>query len=110
MARRQDRAHAVKQRRAAGARPASVRVRGARAAADAAATPTVIYVHGLGRQPAAAQLKLDWDLALFGRDMGDRTRMAYWADLREAGAAGPSGRGRAAARRGRSSTSRAAPM
>ena len=30
-------------------------------ATAATATPTVIYVHGIGRQPAAAQVKLDWD-------------------------------------------------
>ncbi len=41
----------------------------------------VVYVHGIGRQPEPAALKLEWDLALFGRDMGQRTRMAYWADL-----------------------------
>ncbi|MEO7547800.1 MAG: S8 family serine peptidase, partial [Ramlibacter sp.] len=41
----------------------------------------VIYVHGVGQDDPAAQLKLHWDLALFGRDMGDRSVMAYWADL-----------------------------
>jgi len=71
-------------------------------ATAATAIPTVIYVHGLGRQPAAAQVKLDWDLALFGRDMADRTRMAYWADVREATATGAgSTLARARERRGR---------
>jgi subtilisin family serine protease len=41
----------------------------------------VIYIHGIGTKPKPDALKLEWDLALFGRDMGDRTRMAYWADL-----------------------------
>lgn len=41
----------------------------------------VVYVHGIGAQPSAALLKQQWDLALFGRDLGDRSRMAYWADL-----------------------------
>ncbi|MDP1954553.1 MAG: S8 family peptidase [Polaromonas sp.] len=41
----------------------------------------VIYVHGVGQRDPRDQLKLQWDLALFGRDMGDRSRMAYWADL-----------------------------
>jgi hypothetical protein len=43
--------------------------------------PIIVYVHGVGRQSEPAALKLEWDLALFGRDMGRRTRMAYWADL-----------------------------
>lgn len=41
----------------------------------------IIYVHGIGKKPRPAALKLEWDLALFGRDLGSRTRMAYWADL-----------------------------
>lgn len=43
--------------------------------------PVVVYVHGVGDQPAPAQVKREWDKALFGIDMGARTRMAYWADL-----------------------------
>jgi hypothetical protein len=45
------------------------------------ATPTVIYVHGAGNKPPADDLKRAWDLDLFGHDMGQRTRMAYYADL-----------------------------
>jgi hypothetical protein len=41
----------------------------------------VVYVHGIGRQPPPDALKLEWDLALFGKDLGERSRMAYWADL-----------------------------
>lgn len=41
----------------------------------------VVYVHGIGRQAPPDQLKLEWDLALFGKDLGDRSRMAYWSDL-----------------------------
>ena len=67
-----------------------------RAAADAAAPtppavppdrnpsdsePLIIYIHGIGAQPPEDTLKAKWDLALFGKDMGDRTRMAYWADI-----------------------------
>jgi hypothetical protein len=44
--------------------------------------PTVVYVHGNGNKPAAATLKRIWDEALFGEPAGDRSRMAYWADLR----------------------------
>ncbi|MDE2502891.1 MAG: hypothetical protein KGL18_07950, partial [Burkholderiales bacterium] len=50
------------------------------AAADAHAS-IVVYVHGIGAQSPRGQLKLEWDLALFGRDLGARSRMAYWADI-----------------------------
>lgn len=43
--------------------------------------PIVIYVHGAGNKPPAAELKRAWDDDLFGRDMGDQTRTAYYADL-----------------------------
>ena len=35
--------------------------------------PPVLYVHGIGAQPLPDPLKREWDLALFGREMGDRT-------------------------------------
>lgn len=41
----------------------------------------VIYVHGAAQNDPPDALKLQWDLALFGRDMGARSRMAFWADL-----------------------------
>lgn len=41
----------------------------------------VVYIHGIGRHLPPADLKLEWDLALFGRDRGAATRMAYWADV-----------------------------
>ena len=42
----------------------------------------IVYIHGIGRQayPPDA-LKLKWDLALFGRDLGAQSTMAYWADI-----------------------------
>ncbi|HZA82989.1 MAG TPA: hypothetical protein VFC13_16205 [Actinomycetes bacterium] len=43
--------------------------------------PTVVYVHGAGNKPPRDNLRLAWDLDLFGRDMGQRTRMAHYADL-----------------------------
>ncbi|MGH9200251.1 MAG: S8 family serine peptidase [Vicinamibacterales bacterium] len=49
-----------------------------------AATETeglVVYVHGIGPQKAPDELKTEWDLALFGSDQGDTTRMAYWSDI-----------------------------
>ena len=53
--------------------------------------PTVVYVHGAGNKPPPQDLKRDWDLDLFRRDMGERTRMAYYADLLHAtpGSIGP---------------------
>ena len=45
-------------------------------------TLTVVYVHGIGNKPAPATLKRQFDQALFGIDMGARTRIAYWADIR----------------------------
>jgi subtilisin family serine protease len=56
----------------------------AAAAAPADTTPRqslVVYVHGIGEHPVTDALKLQWDLALFGKDLRDRSRMAYWADL-----------------------------
>jgi len=41
---------------------------------------TVIYVHGIGPKPAESVLTCQWDRALFGHMMGDRSRMAYWVD------------------------------
>jgi len=45
---------------------------------------SIIYIHGIANKPAPAVLKRQWDMALFGVDMGSRTRMAYWADIRYA--------------------------
>jgi hypothetical protein len=53
---------------------------------------TVLYVHGIGNQPPADALKRQWDLALFGRDMGARTRMAYWVNRRRYPRPAPAGR------------------
>lgn len=41
---------------------------------------TVVYIHGIGNKPLASVLKCQWDSALFGAPMGDRTRLAYWVD------------------------------
>jgi hypothetical protein len=53
-----------------------------RRASPDAGTLTVVYVHGIGNKPAPATLKRQFDQALFGIDMGARTRLAYWADIR----------------------------
>jgi subtilisin family serine protease len=41
---------------------------------------TVIYVHGIGNKPTAEVLRCQWDKVLFGRSMGERTRLAYWVN------------------------------
>lgn len=41
---------------------------------------TVVYIHGIGNKPPAEVLRCQWDTALFGRPMGERTRLAYWVD------------------------------
>lgn len=43
---------------------------------------TIVYVHGNGNKVREELLKAQWDEALFGRAMGERTRMAYWRPLR----------------------------
>ena len=43
---------------------------------------SIVYVHGNGPKVRADLLKQQWDMALFGRDMGATSRMAYWAAVR----------------------------
>ena len=57
----------------------------------------LIYVHGIGAQPPREQLKQQWDFALFGRDLGARSRMAYWADITHPPQAAISSKGQRAA-------------
>jgi Subtilase family len=49
--------------------------------------PVLIYIHGVGPQLPREALKQQWDLALFGRELGERSRMAYWCDALHAPAA-----------------------
>jgi hypothetical protein len=64
--------------KSAAKRPAA---RASKVHATSARGPSIIYVHGIGDKPAPDTLKREWDLALFGREMEARTRMAYWADI-----------------------------
>lgn len=41
---------------------------------------TLIYVHGIANKPPADILKCQWDQALFGFNLGERSRMAYWVN------------------------------
>jgi subtilisin family serine protease len=55
--------------------------------ANAPRRPTrLVYMHGVGVQEPRDRLRRQWDLALFGRELGDtspvgESRMAYWTDL-----------------------------
>jgi subtilisin family serine protease len=42
---------------------------------------TVVWIHGIGPQEAPAKLKSLYETALFGRDLGERGRLVYWADI-----------------------------
>ncbi len=41
---------------------------------------TIIFVHGIGNKPRAEVLKCQWDHALFGYGLGERSRLAYWVN------------------------------
>lgn len=45
------------------------------------AQPRVVYIHGIGPKPKPEVVRSMWDLALFGRELGSDSRLAYWADL-----------------------------
>ncbi len=40
----------------------------------------ILYIHGIGNKPLASVLKCQWDTALFGFDLGERSRLAYWVN------------------------------
>jgi subtilisin family serine protease len=48
--------------------------------ANAGEALTIIYVHGIGNKPSAEILKCQWDNALFGFNLGERSRLAYWVN------------------------------
>lgn len=41
---------------------------------------TIVYVHGIFNKPPEPVLKRLWDEALYGFELGERSRMAYWVD------------------------------
>ena len=41
---------------------------------------TIVYVHGIGNKPKAEILKCQWDEALFGFNLGERSRLSYWVN------------------------------
>jgi len=66
---------------------ATLKTKGRRTAGDSTAVgiknlrSPVVYIHGIGPQLAPVDIKREWDLALFGKEMGNQTIMAYWADV-----------------------------
>jgi subtilisin family serine protease len=52
----------------------------ARAAGAEKGAARILYVHGIGNKPVASVLKCQWDTALFGFDLGERSRLAYWVN------------------------------
>ncbi len=49
----------------------------------------LIFVHDFGPQPPQAELKGTFDRLIFGRDLGDLTASAYWADVLRYGMQAP---------------------
>lgn len=47
---------------------------------DAGRARTIVYVHGIGNKPTPETLKCQWDDALFGFNLGERSRIAYWVN------------------------------
>lgn len=47
---------------------------------DSRSDLTVLYVHGIANKPSASVLKCQWDTALFGARLGQRSRMVYWVN------------------------------
>ena len=59
-------------------RQAVRRVKAAAMGLDADKAKTLIYIHGIGNKPEEAVLRCQWDHALLGFGLGERSRMAYW--------------------------------
>lgn len=54
---------------------------GAQPAALQKSESIILYVHGIGPHPEGKIVKKWYDTALFERSLGDRSRLAYWADI-----------------------------
>ncbi len=54
--------------------------KGTRAAGNVDGGPahTIVYIHGIGNKPEASVLRCQWDHAVLGFGLGERSRMAYW--------------------------------
>ena len=58
-------------------RQATRRSKAAASVTDAAKAKTLIYIHGIGNKPEESVLRCQWDHALLGFGLGERSRMAY---------------------------------
>src|SRR5262245_42856002 len=56
------------------------RARAVAASGEVGRAKTIVYVHGIGNKPKAEILKCQWDEALFGFNLGERSRLAYWVN------------------------------
>ena len=45
---------------------------------DADKARTIVYIHGIGNKPEESVIRCQWDHALLGFGLGERSRMAYW--------------------------------
>ncbi|HUU33377.1 MAG TPA: S8 family peptidase [Vicinamibacterales bacterium] len=79
------RASATRAARAPRAKGTASRANTARKAAKQTAATTstdqartIVYVHGIGNKPEETVLRCQWDHALMGFGLGERSRMAYW--------------------------------
>lgn len=52
----------------------------AKTTATAGKARTIVYIHGIGNKPPPEILKCQWDEALFGFSLGERSRLAYWVN------------------------------
>jgi subtilisin family serine protease len=71
---------ATKRKANGGAARKSAKGVGALADALDSGARTIVYVHGIGNKPIASVLKCQWDRALFGFDLGERSRLSYWVN------------------------------
>lgn len=53
---------------------------GKTADADGGTAKTIVFIHGIGNKPLPKILKCQWDEALFGFNLGERSRLAYWVN------------------------------
>lgn len=61
--------------------PSTRNFKAAAAPSDAAGKArTIVYIHGIGNKPTPEILKCQWDEALFGFSLGERSRLAYWVN------------------------------
>ena len=77
---KQVRRAAAGRRRAAATSARRAKAVTAAAAESAGRAKTIVYIHGIGNKPAESILKCQWDHALFGFDLGERSRLAYWVN------------------------------